>query len=158
MPKPKEWKKSWNPEWPEWPKIIRTSSSHEEGCQREWGVLSKKFLGNEQIVTGATCSRVDWELKDDNSWTMKEIKESEFSIEVDLVILAVGFEHVEHSRLLQKLNLEFDKNGNIRNNESYQTSQKNIFSAGDAHTGASLVVTAIDEGRKAASAIHEYLI
>jgi len=158
LPKPKEWQNPWNPDWPEWPKIVRTSSSHEEGCQRDWAILSKNFTGKKQSVSKVNCSRVNWVKGNNDSWTMKDIKGSEFSIDIDLVILAVGFEHIEHSRLVRELNIEFDDRGNIKNNKSYQTSQKNIFSAGDAHTGAMLVVTAIDEGRKAASAIHEYLI
>jgi glutamate synthase (NADPH) small chain len=158
MPKPLDWKHSWNPNWPEWPNILRTSSSHEEGCHRDWSILTKEFVGSNNHLAQVALKRVKWQTDPENGrHTLTEIENSEFTQDVDIVILAVGFEHVEHNRLLKELKIDFDARGNIYTDDTHQTSIPAIFSAGDAARGASLVVTAIKEGRAAAEAINNYL-
>ncbi len=154
LPRPREWNKPWNPEWPNWPNILRTASSHEEGCEREWSVLTTGFEGKQGQVTRANFVRVEWS---DNPRKMQPLEGTEFSLKVDLVLLALGFLHVAHSPLLNQLGVEFNDRGNIRIDENYQTSVPGVFSAGDAHSGASLVVRAIFNGRQAAEAIDAYL-
>jgi glutamate synthase (NADPH/NADH) small chain len=160
MPKPTVWDNSWNPEWPMWPSILRTSSSHEEGCERDWAISTKQFTGKGgrvQVEEGSFV-RVNW-VRPEGGGAPKpvEIPGSEFSLKVDLVLLAMGFVHVNHNKLLEDLKVEFDQRGNIKFDSSYQTSTTGIFTAGDAATGASLVVRAINHGRAAAKAIDEYL-
>ncbi len=158
LTKPRDWKHSWNPEWPNWPNILRTSSSHEEGCQRDWGILTKSFSGEDGKLNMAHFSRVEWKSENQNGkFKMAEIAESEFSLQVDLVFLAMGFVHTEHNRLVTHLGLEYDQLGNIKTDEEYMSSVPGVFSAGDAKKGASLVVHAIYEGRQAAEAINRYL-
>ncbi len=155
LPKPPEWPHSWNPQWPYWPNILRTSSSHKEGCTRHWGILTKAFRGKAGRVTEGIFCRVAW--KEDLSG-FEEIAGSEFKLDIDLVLLAMGFVHAEHGPLIEQLGVEVDERGNIRVDERYCTSIQGIFAAGDAQTGASLVVRAIDHGRKAAACIHQYLM
>jgi glutamate synthase (NADPH/NADH) small chain len=158
LPKPREWDKPWNPEWPNWPNILRTSSSQEEGCIREWGILIKKFDGERGKLKSATFSRLEWKMNDSSGKpVMKEINNSEFCLDVDLVLLAMGYVHVEHNQLQEDLGIEYDKQANIGIDSNYMTSVKGVFAAGDAHTGASLVVRAIFHGRQAAKAIDEFL-
>ena len=159
MPKPIEWKKDWNPEWPYWPKILRTSSSHEEGCVREWGVSTKYLSSRDGIhLNEAHFVRVEW-LFDEKKKTykMSEIPGSEFTKKIDIVLIAMGFIHVEHSHLIKNLGVELDSRGNIKTDNRYQTSVEGVFAAGDAATGASLVVRSFAHGRDAALAISKYL-
>jgi glutamate synthase (NADPH/NADH) small chain len=141
--------------WPEWPRIMRTSSSHEEGCQRQWSVMTKKFSGTGIQVEKLNCCNVEWTTKNDK-WKLRELPGTDFSLKADLVILAMGFLHVAHNGLIKSLDLKLDNFGNIVVN-NYQTSQDSIFAAGDAVTGASLVVKAINNGREAAIAIDNWL-
>ena len=157
MPRPPEWKEAWNPSWPWWPNILRTSSSQEEGCVRDWSVTTLKFTGENGTVTGGSFARVEWKKGDNGSLKMEQVPGSEFCRKVDLVLLAMGFVHVEHGKILQELGVEFDPRGNIRCNPDYSTSAAAVFAAGDANTGASLVVRAIFHGREAARHIDEYL-
>ncbi len=158
MPKPMLWESSTNPNWPYWPDILRTSSSHEEGCIRDWSVMTKGFSGDDGILQQGTFSRVAWQKPDENSTVPKltEIAGSEFNLKVDLVFLAMGFLHVQHSKLLEDLGVEFDQRGNIRYDKNYQTSVDGVFTAGDAGTGASLVVKSIFHGRQVAQAIDQF--
>jgi glutamate synthase (NADPH/NADH) small chain len=156
LPKPTVWEQSWNPVWPMWPNILRSSSSHEEGCDREWSILTKKFSGKETVAEG-TFARVEWRKDESGKQTMVEVAGSEFSLKIDLVLLALGFVHAEHSRLTDELGVDFDERGNIRFRQDYSTSTKGVFVAGDAGTGASLVVRAIYHGRAAAGEIDNYL-
>lgn len=156
LPKPTFWDNSWNPNWPYWPQILRTSSSHDEGCERDWSIQTKSFTGKTSVQEGQFI-RLDWEKDDKGGMKMVEIPGSEFSLKVDLVLLAMGFVHVEHNKLLDELEVQFDQRGNIKFNSDYQTSSKGVFVAGDAGTGASLVVRAIYHGRKAAEAVDGYL-
>jgi len=157
LPKPEEWKQYWNPVWPHWPNIARTSSSHEEGCERDWSILTKKFAGPGRVSNG-TFAHVNWERDPATGrQVMTEVAGSEFSLKIDLVLLALGFLHAEHSRLTDELGIDFDDRGNIKFRKDYSTSAKGVFVAGDAGTGASLVVRAIWHGREAAGEVDKYL-
>jgi glutamate synthase (NADPH/NADH) small chain len=158
LPRPPEWKKDWNPNWPHWPNILRTSSSHEEGCERDWAILTKEIFSDKGNLKSARFARIEWEAGiNGKKPEMREIKDSEFTLKLDLIILAMGFVHVAESKLLKELNLAYDKAGNIKISSDYKTSVEGVFAAGDASRGASLVVHAIQQGRKAARAIDEYL-
>jgi glutamate synthase (NADPH/NADH) small chain len=147
-----------NEPWPYYPSILKNSSSHEEGCQRHWSVLTKKFTGKEGKVQKLQCVKVEFSQNADKSCPVtKEISGSEFEINADLVILAVGFLHPEHKGLVSDLNLELT-DGNVKTDENFMTSGKGIFAAGDMHRGQSLIVWAISEGRKAAYNIDKYLM
>ncbi len=157
MPKPAECRTQDMP-WPKYPMILKTSSSHEEGGERQWAVLTKRFIGEGAKVKKVSCVRVDFSQKDDKGCPlMKEIPGTEFEIEADLVLLAVGFLHPEHKSLLKDLKIELDSRGNVKTNDNYMTSRKGIFSAGDMRRGQSLIVWAISEGRRSARAIDIYL-
>lgn len=154
LPKPPSTRPDDTP-WPMWPRTMRTSSSHEEGCQRRWSVLTKQFSGTEVRVSQIYCVEVEWTQKD-GQWKFSEVPGSEFTLQADLVLLAMGFVHVEHGPLIRDLGLELDSRGNVRTSD-FQTSRPGVFAAGDSVSGASLVVRAIDAGRKAADAIDRYL-
>ncbi|MDD5427746.1 MAG: glutamate synthase subunit beta [Candidatus Omnitrophica bacterium] len=158
MPKPAECRPD-NQPWPKYPLILKTSTSHEEGSQRHWSILTKKFAGQGGRIAKISCARVDFSQKDDKGCpVMKEIPGSAFEIEADLVILAVGFLHPEHSSLLKDLDVELDVRGNIKTGADHATSVKNVFAAGDMRRGQSLVVWAISEGRSAAHYIDKHLM
>lgn len=140
LPKPPECRTCEYP-WPKYPAILKTSTSHEEGGIRKWSVLTKKFVGKDGWVKKVLCSA----------------NGNEFEIEADLVILAIGFVHPEHNRLLEELGIEFDKRGNVNTDANYMTSRKGVFSAGDMRRGQSLIVWAISEGRRSAYSIDKYL-
>lgn len=145
--------------WPKYPALLKTSSSHEEGTERQWAVLTKKFIGQDGLVKKAQCIRLDFLEEDEkNCQIMKEMPGTEFEIDADLVILAIGFLHPEHSALLSRLKVDFDQRGNVRTGENYMTSREGIFSAGDMRRGQSLIVWAIAEGRCAAYNIDKYLM
>ena len=158
LPQPPDWPAAANPDWPSWPNILRTSTSHEEGTTREWAVTVSQFSGGcESWVRRAYLSRVEWKPGRGGRPEPVEIPGSEYSLEVDLVLLAMGFLHVEHGRLLDALRVELDGRGNIAVDESFQTSQPGIFACGDAVRGASLVVGAIAQGRLVAEALDRSL-
>jgi glutamate synthase (NADPH/NADH) small chain len=151
LPKPSQWNKPYNPEWPAWPTILRTASSHEEGCKRQWSVMTKQFTGRGVKVAKAHCVAVDWvQDPDSRQYRMNEVGGSEFSLDTDLVILAMGFLHVKHSKLLEDLGIKYDDRGNIKTDGNYATSVPGVYAAGDADIGASLIVRAIYHGRQAA--------
>lgn len=159
LPKPRAWDESFNPDWPDWPKILRSSSSHEEGCERDWSVVTKRITGSAATVEEVHFARVRWN-KDakGNNQEMFEIPDSEFSLKIDLVFLSMGFLHVEHGRLVQDLGVALDERGNISTNGKYATSAQGVFVSGDAMTGPSLVVRAIWHGREAAKACNDFLV
>jgi glutamate synthase (NADPH/NADH) small chain len=159
LPQPRVWSEATNPDWPFWPNIVRSSTSHEEGCQRFWSVSTVQFTGGwDPWVQKAHCVKVEWKPPREGARPEPvEIPGSEFELEVDLVLLAMGFLHVEHGRLLEELGVGLDPRGNLQVGSDYMTSIPGIFAAGDAHTGASLVVRAIDHGRQAAAAVDAYL-
>ncbi len=154
LPKPPETRPPDTP-WPVWPRIMRTSSSHEEGCERRWGVKTKKFSGYETRLGHMHCCEVEW-IKKSGDWKIKEVPDTDFSIKADLVILAMGFLHVVHEGLIKNIGLQLDEKGNIVVNDC-QTSEPWVFAAGDSASGASLVVSAINSGRQAAAAIDRWL-
>ncbi|MFA4991131.1 MAG: glutamate synthase subunit beta [Candidatus Omnitrophota bacterium] len=129
--------------WPGYPALLKTTSSHEEGCERRWSVVTKRFAGEKGAVKKLFCA---------------EIGGSEFEIEADMVILAIGFLRPERSGLLADLNVELDERGNVKTGKDYMTSVEKVFSAGDMRRGQSLVVWAISEGRRAAHCVDKYLM
>jgi glutamate synthase (NADPH/NADH) small chain len=157
LPQPPECRSPDYP-WPKYPLLLKTSSSHEEGGTREWAVSTKRFIGENGSVKKLSCVRVNFQKDQRNCPIMKEITGSEFEIEADLVILALGFLSPRKEGLLEELHLELDRNGNIKTSPNFMTSQKGIFSCGDMHRGQSLIVWAISEGRQAAHCIDKYLI
>lgn len=158
LEKPTEWPHASNPDWPNWPDILRTSSSHEEGCKRDWGILTKGFEKSDNHALKGSFSRVTWKTNaDGRPPVLTEIDGSRFELECDLVLLAMGFISPVSKGIIEELELKTDSRGNISTCAGYQTSRENVFSAGDASTGASLVVKAIYHGREAARSIHSYL-
>jgi NAD(P)H-dependent glutamate synthase small subunit len=154
LPKPPETPPLDTP-WPEWPRIMRTSSSHEEGCRRQWGIMTKKFSGVETRVAELQCCQVEW-IRKNGTWKLKELAGTDFTLKADVVLLALGFLHVTHNGFVKKLSLKLDDSGNVAV-DNYQTSEPWVFAAGDAVNGASLVVRAINSGREAAAAIDSWL-
>ena len=145
--------------WPLYPLLLKSSSSHEEGGQRQWQILTKRFIGAEGHVRKILCVRVEFSKEGNKACPlMKEIQGTEFEIEADLVILAIGFLHPQHDGLLDDLGVKFDGRGNVKTGEDYMTSVRGIFSAGDMRRGQSLIVWAISEGRSAAYFIDRYLM
>ena len=145
--------------WPNWPMKLRTSTSHQEGCERQWSILTKAFEGNQHgEVTKLICVEVEWKKSEDGSMKMIEVEDSEFTIEADLVLLAMGFVHPIHQGLVNNLSLKLDQRGNVEADEiSFKTSSDKVFVAGDCRRGQSLVVWAISEGRKCAERIDNFL-
>lgn len=152
MPKPPE-KEDKALSWPNWPLKLRTSSSHEEGCEREFAVLTKRVVG-ENDVAGLECVRVEWV-----GGQMQEVPGSEFTIPADLILLAMGFVGPRKQGLLEQAGVELDPRGNVKGNViDYKTSVDNVFACGDMRRGQSLVVWAIREGRQCARAVDEALM
>ena len=158
MPQPPE-KEDKKLTWPNWPLKLRTSSSHIEGCERDWSVATKSVAGKDGRVTGLNMVRTEWTQSNDGRWKMSEVEDSEFVINADLVLLAMGFIHPVHNGLVKDLGVELDNRGNVAATEiDYQTTVENVFVCGDSRRGQSLVVWAIREGRQAARAVDEYLM
>ncbi len=148
LPKPPQENSADNP-WPYWPNVLRTSSSHREGCIRRWALLTKRFLGENGRVKQAEVISVDWHKEDNGKWQMQEKGKPE-RIQADLVLLAMGFTQPVHKGLLNALGVAFDDRGNVKTNDKKQTSVPKVFAAGDVTRGASLVVHAIYEGQQVA--------
>ena len=146
--------------WPNWPLKLWTSSSHEEGVERDWSVSTKEFLGDDSgRLRAMTCIKVDWQTGNDGRMNLVEVEGSEFEIKTELVLLAMGFVHPVHNGMITELGLELDQRGNIQaDTEKYQSSNPKVFAAGDMRRGQSLVVWAIREGRQCASAVDAYLM
>lgn len=157
LPKPTDHPGTDNPSWPDWPAILRTSSSHEEGCERRWSISTLEFSG-EGRVEKMICEELKWTFPADGSRpAMEPVPGSRFEIQTDLVLLAMGFVHVEHGRLINELEVKLDQRGNVVTDSYGRTSNEGVFAAGDTSLGASLVVRAMATGRKAAIAIDNYL-
>ncbi|NJD06812.1 MAG: glutamate synthase subunit beta [Methylococcaceae bacterium] len=157
LPKPPE-KEDKALTWPNWPNKLRTSSSQEEGCVRDWSVATKSFEGSHGRVTHINCARVEWK-NDGGRWVMSEIPGSEFTLKADLVLLAMGFLHPVREGLLSDLGVALDERGNVKADvNDYSTSVNKVFAAGDMRRGQSLVVWAIREGRQCARAVDEFLM
>ena len=145
--------------WPDWPMKLRTSSSHEEGCERDWSVMTKSFSGTNSKVTTLNGIRLEWAAGEDGRMEMHEVAGSEFELKADLVFLAMGFVHPVHEGMLETLGVKLDPRGNVEaDTEEYQTSIDKVFAAGDMRRGQSLVVWAIREGRQCARAVDEFLM
>lgn len=156
MPRPPKQRSADSP-WPQYPLLFKTSTSHEEGGERYWSVITRRFMGDKGRVERLSCARVEFIPQDKGRPLMKEVAGSDFEIEADLVILAVGFVHPEHRGPIADLRLRLDKRGNVETDGNYMSSRRGVFSAGDMRRGQSLVVWAISEGRGAAEAIDRYL-
>lgn len=157
LPKPPEQRPEFTP-WPNWPYILRTSSSHKEGCERKWSVLAKSFEGKNGHITGLNAASLDWECDPfGKPLKMKEIPGSDFFIEADLVLLAMGFTGAVKTGILSDLGVAFTKQGNVEVDDKMMTCVKGVFAAGDVVSGASLVVRAMASGRAAAEQINSYL-
>ncbi|HKW80905.1 MAG TPA: glutamate synthase subunit beta [Casimicrobiaceae bacterium] len=140
--------------WPYWPMKLRTSSSQEEGCERDWAVQTRALKGEHGRVIALVACRVEW--KDGR---IHEVAGSEFELKADLVLLAMGYLHPVHAGMLDELGIDYDARGNAKaDTERYRTSVSKVFAAGDARRGQSLVVWAIREGRQCARAVDEFLM
>jgi len=139
--------------WPFWPLKLRTSSSHEEGAERDWSVLTKRVVGSND-VTGLECVRVEWV-----EGKMQEVPGSEFTLQADMIFLAMGFTGPRKTGMIDQSGVELDPRGNVKANVlKYQTSDEQIFACGDMRRGQSLVVWAIREGRQCARSVDETLM
>lgn len=145
--------------WPNWPMILRTSSSHEEGCQRHWSILTKEFRGDAHgRVESLITVDIQWTQDDAGRPTFKEVPGSERVWPCQLVLLAMGFVGPEKRGAISDLGLELDARGNVKCDANYMSSVAGVFAAGDMRRGQSLVVWAIHEGREAARAVDKYLM
>ena len=157
MPKPPE-RENKALTWPDWPLKLRTSSSQEEGCERDWSVLTKRARGS-GAVEALECARIEWVKGADGRMEMREIPGSGFELKADLVLLAMGFLGPAKPGMVEQSGVELDPRGNVRaNTNDYRTSVSKVFAAGDMRRGQSLVVWAIREGRQCARAVDEFLM
>lgn len=145
--------------WPNYPMILRTSSSHEEGCEREWALLTKAFIGDENgKLKALRIAEIVWAKNETTGrYGFQEVAGTERDIECDLALLAIGFVHPQFKGMLQELGVELTERQNVKD-RNYQTNIENVFVAGDMRRGQSLVVWAISEGREAAKAVDEFLM
>ncbi|HKP77488.1 MAG TPA: glutamate synthase subunit beta [Phenylobacterium sp.] len=145
--------------WPDWPLKLRTSSSHQEGVERDFAVTTKRVIGRDGKVTALECARVEWVAGPDGRMQMREVAGSTFELKADLVFLAMGFVGPTRPGLVEQSAVELDARGNVKADVvDYRTSDPRIFACGDARRGQSLVVWAIREGRQCARAVDELLM
>jgi glutamate synthase (NADPH/NADH) small chain len=157
LPQPPAARAEDNP-WPAWPDVLRVSTSHEEGCERRWSVLTKEFLGEHGRVTGLRCAELEWSPPDESGRrTFREVPGSQFDLEADVVLLALGFVHCDAEPLARELGLQVDARGNLAAGPDSATAVPGVFAAGDCVSGSSLVVRAIAAGSRAAEAMDAYL-
>ncbi len=156
LPKPAEKRAADNP-WPYWPNVLRTSSSHLEGCERRWSLSTKQFIGENGHIKQVELVSVEWTKDEAGRWIMTEKPGTTEVIDVDLVLLCMGFTQPVHNGLLDQLGVEYDNRGNVKVNGNKQTSVEKIFACGDVESGASLVVRAIQAGKIAAANVDEFL-
>jgi glutamate synthase (NADPH) small chain len=163
LPRPPESRTDEMP-WPYWPMIFRTSSAHEEANKiagaeiRDYAINTKSFSGENGVVNKLHAIRLEWGKAADGRYQMKEVPGSEFTLDCDLCLLAMGFVHPEHTGPIDQLGLKKDPRGNVVVDETYMTSLDGVFSAGDMRRGQSLIVWAISEGRSAAHGVDKYLM
>lgn len=155
LPKPPITRADNNP-WPYWGKILKTSTSHEEGCERCWSLSTLTYIGENNHVTGVEVEEVEWK-NNEGRYSMEPIPGTRRIIYADLVLLAMGFVHPVLDGLLSELELELDKRRNIKVDENQLTSRQKVFAAGDSVSGATLVVNAIYSGRTVAKEIDKFL-
>lgn len=160
LPKPPEGRTPFMP-WPTYPMVLKTSTSHEEGCEREWAVATKAFIGDEKgNLKALKIVNLEWTSSTDGRPAQfTEVAGSEREIPCELALLAMGFIHPQQEGMLAELGVEYDERGNVRASEkAYQTNIPKVFAAGDMRRGQSLVVWAISEGRECARKVDEYLM
>ncbi len=156
MPQPPAERSESTP-WPEWPQMLRTSSSHKEGCERMWNIMTKEFVGENGKLTSVKAVKVEWKAGENGRMSPVEIPGSDFEIPADYVFLAMGFTGPVVNGIVDQFELGLDARGNIKVDENQMTTNDGIFAAGDAVSGASLVVRAIAMGRSMAEGVHNYL-
>ena len=156
LPKPPEKRVNNNP-WPYWPNTLRTSSSHEEGCERRWSLSTKRFIGEEGKLKQVELVQVEWKKDKNGAWKMVEVPGTTETLDVELVLLSMGFTQPVHEGLLSDIGVEYDQRGNVKVNENKQSSVAKVFAAGDVEKGASLVVHAIEAGKVAAKNMDAFL-
>jgi glutamate synthase (NADPH/NADH) small chain len=154
LEKPSTARTTENP-WPEWPMILNTSTSHEEGVEREWSMLTKRFIGEKDKLKAIELVEIEW--IDKAQFKFKEVEGSSKILPCDLALLAIGFQHTDPSGLIEEMNLGLDQRGNLQTT-NFRTSHPKLYAAGDSRRGQSLVVWAIAEGRKAAKAVHDAIM
>jgi glutamate synthase (NADPH/NADH) small chain len=157
LPRPREVAGKENTNWPHNPQKLKTSTSHEEGCERKWSLSTRRFLEDMQHITGLELIEVEWVKDVKGQMQMKEIPGTEKVYDADLVLLSMGFVHPVQEGIIDTLKLNVNARKNIVTDTTFATSHEKVFAAGDARNGASLVVTAIYSGREAAAAIDDYL-
>jgi glutamate synthase (NADPH/NADH) small chain len=158
LPKPPADRNEFMP-WPTYPMLLKTTSSHEEGCERQWAVSTKEFIGDEQgNLKALKIVDLEWKIVDGKAAQFVEVKNSEREIPCELALLAMGFLHGEHQGLINELGVELDSRGNVKaSDKEYRTNLPKVFTAGDMRRGQSLVVWAISEGRECARKVDEFL-
>ena len=145
--------------WPDWPYKLRSSSSYDEGCEREWAATAKRPLGKNGVLEGLECMRVEWVRGADGRVQPREVAGSAFTLRADLVLLAMGFLGPKRDALLEQAGVELDPRGNVKATVAdYRTTTPKIFACGDMRRGQSLVVWAIREGRQCAHAVDAFLM
>ncbi len=159
MPKPPVQRSNYMP-WPTYPMVLKTTSSHEEGCDRKWAIATKEFIGDEKgNLKALILVDLEWKIIDNRPAQFVEIKGSERKVPCELALLAMGFVHPQHEGLVNELEIELDERGNVRATEkNYQSNISRVFVAGDMRRGQSLVVWAIKEGRDCAQKVDEFLM
>ena len=160
LPKPPQSRTPFMP-WPTYPMVLKTSSSHEEGCERDWAIATKEFIGDENgNLKALKTVKLEWKFtEDEKAAQFVEVPGSEEEISCELALLAMGFVHPQHNGFINELEIELDNRGNVRATEKdYQTNISKIFVAGDMRRGQSLVVWAISEGRECAKKVDTYLV
>jgi glutamate synthase (NADPH/NADH) small chain len=156
LPEPPEKREKNNP-WPYWPNTLRTSSSHQEGCERRWSLSTKRFIGEEGKLKQVELVQVKWGKDKNGQWKMSEVPGTAEIMDVDLVLLSMGFTQPVHEGLLSDIGVEYDQRGNVKVNDNKQTTVAKVFAAGDSEKGASLVVHAIEAGKVAAKNMDAFL-
>jgi glutamate synthase (NADPH/NADH) small chain len=157
IPEPPETRAPGNP-WPQWPVILRHSYALEEGGSLDWSVGTKSFSGSNGQVEKLHMTRLEWKQDENGRNQMSEVPGSEFDVDADLVLLAMGFLHPERTGLVESLGVELDPRGNVKTDANKMSNVPGIFAAGDASRGQSLVVWALSEGREAARGVDLYLM
>ena len=145
--------------WPDWPLKLRTSSSQEEGCERDFAVAARRAIGTNGRIEALECARLEWSAGPDGRMIMTEVPGGDFTLKADLVLLAMGFLGPHRDGLLDQAAVALDPRGNVAASDvDYRTSADKIFACGDMRRGQSLVVWAIREGRQCARSADEFLM
>jgi glutamate synthase (NADPH/NADH) small chain len=158
LPMPPAERNSFMP-WPSYPMLLKTTTSHEEGCERQWAVATKEFIGDKDgNLKALKIVDLEWKIADGKAASFVEVKDSEREVPCELALLAMGFVHPQHTGLINELGVGLDSRGNVKATEQdYHTNLPKVFAAGDIRRGQSLVVWAISEGRECARKVDEFL-